>query len=161
MTTVNTFDLHRAQRFAVFGFLDGIVGHTWYFTLEKAIGGSRPVDKIARIAADIMVSLPLPCLSDPLTPVLQVYTPLWCAWHVIGMALLEQENIWTSLQDDWMSMVRVSSSFFVPMSILLYTVVPLEHRVTAVALGTMVVTFMLSFWKATRSKSAQAAMDVP
>jgi hypothetical protein len=51
------FDFKRTQRFALFGLLDGAVGHTWYFNLEKVIRDSKVIDILAKVVLDNLVSL--------------------------------------------------------------------------------------------------------
>lgn len=50
------YDWDRSGRFAIFGFFDGAVGHTWFYTLEHFIKDSRAVDIITKIVADTTVS---------------------------------------------------------------------------------------------------------
>lgn len=51
-----TYDMPRTTRFAMFGFIDGAIGHTWYYALEIFIKDTRLVDIINRILADALVS---------------------------------------------------------------------------------------------------------
>ena len=51
-----TYDMNRTTRFAIFGFLDGAIGHSWYYTLETFIRDTKVIDIIYRILADALVS---------------------------------------------------------------------------------------------------------
>jgi len=66
------FDMNRFRNFAVFGFLDGAVSHSWFLLLDHFIKGHQLIDILARILADNLL-----------------YTSVWCAWFISAMALVE------------------------------------------------------------------------
>ena len=83
--TIIGFDANRLTRFAVFGFLDGAVGHNWFILLDNVIKGTGNVAVIEKIAADTIV-----------------YTPVWCFWFVCGMSLLKQNfDFVKALKSEW------------------------------------------------------------
>lgn len=49
------FDVERFRNFAVFGFLDGAVSHSWFLLLDNFIKGDQFMDILSRIFADNMV----------------------------------------------------------------------------------------------------------
>lgn len=49
-------DIKRTIRFAIFGFIDGAVGHTWFYTLETYVRTTRITDVFLRILIDAGVS---------------------------------------------------------------------------------------------------------
>jgi len=131
-------DYLRTSRFAVFGFFDGAVGHSWFHTLESYITEYRIVDIIARILADAVI-----------------YTPIWCLWFLTAMNCLEKRSPFTRVRiwlDEWLSLVKLSTSVYLPISVVLYSFIPIERRVFASALGTMICTVFLSIWNATRRR---------
>ncbi len=89
-------DYLRTSRFAVFGFFDGAVGHSWFHTLESYIPDYRIVDIIARILADAVI-----------------YTPIWCLWFLTAMNCLERRSSFTRIRtwlDEWLSLIKLSTS---------------------------------------------------
>lgn len=50
------YDQDRSGRFAIFGFFDGAIGHTWFYTLEHFVKDSTAVDIITKVVVDTIVS---------------------------------------------------------------------------------------------------------
>eukprot|EP00751_Fragilariopsis_kerguelensis_P018126 CAMPEP_0170843916 /NCGR_PEP_ID=MMETSP0734-20130129/6554_1 /TAXON_ID=186038 /ORGANISM="Fragilariopsis kerguelensis, Strain L26-C5" /LENGTH=161 /DNA_ID=CAMNT_0011212199 /DNA_START=96 /DNA_END=578 /DNA_ORIENTATION=+ len=72
-----SFNSIRTIRLTVFGLLDGAVSHVWFVGLDEVVGdGKGLTETVLKTAADAMV-----------------YTPIWCAWFLAVMAVLESPNL--------------------------------------------------------------------
>merc|ERR1712238_624846 len=89
-----------------------------------------------------------------------VYTPIWCAWFLATMAVLESPtfgsvtgrvrsipSVWRS---DWAELLGGNIGFFLPLTGLIYGLVPRENRVLAFGLASLVYTTILSIWNESR-----------
>ena len=144
------FDAARTQRLALFGIADGAFYHTWFVVLDGLIGdGQGAIQTLSKTAADTMV-----------------YTPIWCAWFLLAMAVLESRDlqavpanlrrvpsIWRS---DWQELLRGTVGFFLPFTAVLYGLVPLQQRVFAFGCLNLIYTTLLSMWNA---NSLPVALD--
>jgi hypothetical protein len=144
------FDAARTQRLALFGIADGAFYHTWFVVLDGLIGdGQGAMQTLSKTAADTMV-----------------YTPIWCAWFLLAMAVLESRDmqavpanlrrvpsIWRS---DWQELLRGTVGFFLPFTAVLYGLVPLQQRVFAFGCLNLIYTTLLSMWNA---NSLPVALD--
>ena len=83
-TLETSLDLKRLARFASFGFLDGAVGHGWFQALDKVVTGSDATSVVQKIFLDTVI-----------------YTPTWCAWFVVAMAVMKGNNIGKALRFEW------------------------------------------------------------
>ena len=109
-------DRTRLLRFATFGFFDGAVGHSWFIALDSVIKGTGNVQVIEKIALDTLI-----------------YTPLWCLWFVVAQSLLKRNfDVITSVRNEWRELAWLDLGFFLPLSCIVYSVVPLESRVTGI-----------------------------
>ena len=109
-------DRTRLLRFATFGFFDGAVGHSWFIALDNVIKGTGNVQVIEKIALDTLI-----------------YTPLWCLWFVVAQSLLKRNfDVITSVRNEWRELAWLDLGFFLPLSCIVYSVVPLESRVTGI-----------------------------
>jgi len=155
------YDWIRTQRLAVFGLADGVVSHLWFLELDELLGeGQGLFDTAMKTAADTLV-----------------YTPIWCAWFLAAMALLEgnersieasnvsntlesssnNNNISTRIQSipriwrsDWLTLLRGNLGFFLPITGTIYGIVPREERVLAFGVAGLVYTTILSLWNQSR-----------
>jgi hypothetical protein len=110
----NPIDKYRLIRFAIFGFFDGAVGHAWFQTLDSIIKGSGNVQVIEKIALDTLI-----------------YTPTWCLWFVVAMSVLKRNfDVVSSVKNEWRELAWLDLGFFLPLSCFVYSLVPLELRVT-------------------------------
>jgi hypothetical protein len=144
------FDAARMQRLALFGIADGAFHHTWFVILDGLIGdGQGAIQTLSKTAADTLV-----------------YTPFWCAWFLLAMAVLESRDvndvpahlrrvpsIWCS---DWQELVRGTVGFFLPFTAVIYGFVPLHQRVFAFGCLNLIYTTILSMWNA---NSLPVALD--
>jgi hypothetical protein len=144
------FDAARTQRLALFGIADGAFHHTWFVVLDGLIGdGQGAIQTLSKTAADTLV-----------------YTPFWCAWFLLAMAVLESRDvhdvpahlrrvpsIWCS---DWQELVRGTVGFFLPFTAVIFGFVPLHQRVFAFGCLNLIYTTILSMWNA---NSLQVALD--
>ena len=134
------FDAARTQRLALFGIADGAFYHTWFVVLDGLIGdGQGAIQTLSKTAADTLV-----------------YTPFWCAWFLLAMAVLESRDvhdvpehlrrvpsIWCS---DWQELVRGTVGFFLPFTAVIYGFVPIKQRVFAFGCLNLIYTTLLSMW---------------
>jgi len=150
------YDAPRTQRLAMFGLADGVVSHAWFLGLDGIVGeGQGLADTLVKTAADSLV-----------------YTPLWCAWFLASMTLLEGEDdgsrtstifakkndlatkigsipsVWRS---DWWQLLKGNLGFFLPITGAIYGVVPREERVLAFGVAGLIYTTILSLWNQNRS----------
>jgi len=139
-----SFNSIRTIRLTVFGLLDGAVSHVWFVGLDEVVGdGKGLTETVLKTAADAMV-----------------YTPIWCAWFLAVMAVLESPNlslvgtrfrsipvIWRS---NWAELLSGNLSFFLPLTGLIYGFVSVEFRVLVFGLASLVYTTILSIWNESR-----------
>ena len=126
----NPIDKARLLRFATFGFFDGAVGHSWFIALDSVIRGSGNVQVIEKIALDTLV-----------------YTPLWCLWFVVAQSLLKRNyDVISSVRNEWRELAWLDLGFFLPLSCIVYSIVPLESRVTVFAVASVIYTVLVSLW---------------
>ena len=143
-TRRSKFDSVRTLRLATFGLLDGAVSHVWFVGLDGLVGdGQGLVDTLVKTAADTFV-----------------YTPVWCAWFLATMAVLESPTvgevtgrvrsipeIW---REEWGELLRGNIGFFLPITGFIYGLVPRENRVLAFGIASLVYTTILSLWNESR-----------
>ena len=125
-------DPRRLIRFATFGFLDGAVGHQWFLTLNHFIPGSTPIDLVNAMVADVLI-----------------YTPLWCLWYLFGMSLLQGKDasqILSTIRSEFKELLGIDILFFLPVSLVIYTTVPLNRRVLAFSFFELIYTIIVSHW---------------
>eukprot|EP00586_Coscinodiscus_wailesii_P012325 CAMPEP_0172506588 /NCGR_PEP_ID=MMETSP1066-20121228/196415_1 /TAXON_ID=671091 /ORGANISM="Coscinodiscus wailesii, Strain CCMP2513" /LENGTH=203 /DNA_ID=CAMNT_0013283675 /DNA_START=268 /DNA_END=879 /DNA_ORIENTATION=+ len=150
------YNAPRTQRLALFGLADGAVSHTWFLGLDSVVGeGQDLFDTVLKTAADTLV-----------------YTPLWCAWFLAFMTIFEEEemkngdafddlspapmsvrirsipSVWRS---DWLELLRGNLGFFLPITGLIYGLVPREERVLAFGVAGLIYTTILSLWNQSRN----------
>ena len=125
-------DPQRLLRFAVFGFFDGAVGHQWFLILNHFIPGTAPIDLLNVMTADIFI-----------------YTPIWCLWYLFGMSILQgkdAEHIITTIRQEFKELLGIDVLFFLPVSLLVFTTVPLNRRVLAFSFFELIYTAIVSHW---------------
>lgn len=141
------FDAGRTRRLALFGLADGAVSHAWFLALDGMVGeGQGAVETLSKTAADAFL-----------------YTPLWCLWFLLAMAVLESSDwravphslrrvpsIWRS---DWLDLLRGNLGFFLPFTGLIYALVPRERRVFAFGMASLIYTTFLSLWNSKRARA--------
>jgi hypothetical protein len=89
--SIGSLDFERLLRFAVFGFFDGAVGHGWFIALDQVIKGTDAVSIIEKISADTLI-----------------YTPVWCAWFVVGMSILKRNfDVVKALKYEWKELLFI------------------------------------------------------
>jgi len=124
--------------------VDGAVSHVWFVGLDGLVGdGQGLVDTLVKTAADTFV-----------------YTPVWCAWFLATMAVLESPTvgevtgrvrsipeIW---REEWGELLRGNIGFFLPITGFIYGLVPRENRVLAFGIASLVYTTILSLWNESR-----------
>ena len=132
-----SFDGARTQRLGSFGVADGGVSHVWFLALDGVVGeGQGMLETAVKTAADALV-----------------YTPLWCAWFLVAMALLEGRDLGSVpaiVRRDWLELFRGNLGFFLPLTSLIYGFVPREGRVLAFGVASLVYTTILSLWNSAR-----------
>ena len=148
-----SYDTARTLRLSLFGLADGAVSHIWFLALDSVVGeGQGLFDTLLKTAADAFV-----------------YTPLWCAWFLAFMTIIEPNpesifinsddsisnrfqsvfNVWSS---DWFELFQGNLGFFLPLTSLIYGFVPREGRVLAFSVASLVYTIILSLWNESRGK---------
>jgi hypothetical protein len=143
-------DAARTLRLATFGIVDGAVSHYWFIANDSLFGdGQGLVDTLGKTAADALI-----------------YTPIWCAWFLLAMAILQSESVAavptnlrkvpTILRSDWLQLFRGNVGFFLPLTGLIYGFVPREERVLAFGLASLVYTTILSLWNNARDSDLNA-----
>jgi hypothetical protein len=126
------FDYERSKRFGILGIADGFIAHGWYYSLESYISGTDAISVMERIAADSLL-----------------YGPVWCAWFIFAMSLLEGKNVSSvpSLwKERWADLVVVSTKCYFPCTVFIYSVVPLEYRTVSAAGAMILFTVAISLW---------------
>ena len=89
------WDLNRSLRFAVFGFMDGTVGHGWFQWLDGVVRGSDNTAVVEKIILDT-----------------SIYTPIWCFWFVVAMSLLKGNwDVITTLKNEWKELAWLDLDF--------------------------------------------------
>lgn len=135
-------DVARTSRFAAFGLADGALSHAWFVELDAVVGDDGTAMQTA-----------LKVVADQL-----VYTPLFCAWFLAAFVVLEGRDARTIprvLRAEWLELFRGNAAFFLPLTGLIYGVVPRDERVLAFGLGTLVYTWILSLWNSARGPAAE------
>ena len=155
----NNFDVYRTMRLVLFGLADGAVSHGWFVGLDQVFGdGDELMDAVVKTFADI-----------------SVYTPLWCAWFLAAMTILEAvvvpqspllsdgtvsnntlvvagmksiPQVWKS---DWIKLLKGNVGFFIPITGIIYGTVPRQDRVLAFGVAGVVYTTILSLWNKERA----------
>jgi hypothetical protein len=112
------YNMKRTLRFLIFGFFDGAVGHTWFYSLDEWIKGHHWYEVLLRVVLDTTVSiryfhvnLLIVCVLK--MEFLQVYTPIWCVWFLAMMTLLERgslSGLRGIIHKEWWSLCRLSTS---------------------------------------------------
>lgn len=135
------FDAARLKRFALFGFFDGAVGHTWFQLLDKYITGSDTTAIIQKVIADT-----------------SLFTPFWCLWFVIGMAIIKRNfDFVGALKSEYKELLAIDVGFFLPLSCIVYSVVPLHARVTFFAVASVLYTTLVSLWNEQKKLKGESA----
>lgn len=126
-------NIERVVRFAIFGFFDGAVGHNWFIALDQVIKGTDGISVVYKVIADTVV-----------------FTPCWVAWFLLAMGLLEgnlQKKISTKkLQTEYKELLFIDLGFFLPLSTVVYSVVPREARVLVFSIANLLYTSIVSLW---------------
>eukprot|EP01036_Dinobryon_divergens_P036140 gene36140-46988_t len=136
------FDSNRLLRFTIFGFLDGAVGHGWFQLLDQVINGNGGIFVVEKIAADSLI-----------------YTPVWCFWFVSAMSVLKGNfDITQALKSEWKELLWIDLGFFLPLSCIVYSVVPLESRVTVFAVASVIYTVVVSLWNEQKKDGGKSFM---
>lgn len=124
-------DLNRVARFGAFGVADGAVAHAWFFALDKVVGEDGTLGQtLLKVAGDALV-----------------YSPLWCVWFLAAFALLERRNPIHAIRSEWLELFRGNLGFFLPLTGVIYGVVPRNQRVLAETGCELVYTTILSLWR--------------
>ena len=134
------FDPVRNGRFLVYGAADGVLSHAWFEVLDGVVGTDGTlVQTLEKVAGDALV-----------------YTPLWCVWFLAFMAVLEGRGLRTVpgvVRSDWLELFRGNLGFFLPLTGLIYGLVPRQERVLAFAVASLVYTTILSVWNNARQET--------
>lgn len=141
-------DFSRVKKYSVFGVADGVVSHVWVYSLAALFQGQSYLDTVYSIFADSLF-----------------YTPLWCVWFLSAMAALEKKCLVSffsgSFHTEWRSLIKISLGFYVPLNCVVYSMVPVQHRVIAFALGSLLNTALVSYWSdSTRVTNSINQIDV-
>mmetsp|Transcript_5333 Transcript_5333/g.7684 ORF Transcript_5333/g.7684 Transcript_5333/m.7684 type:complete len:304 (-) Transcript_5333:763-1674(-) len=139
------YDSGRTLRLALFGLADGAVSHIWFLTLDSVVGDGQGLsDTLLKTAADALL-----------------YTPLWCAWFLAFITIIEPgtnpittrfQSIFSVWRSDWLELFQGNLGFFLPLTGLIYGYVPREERVLAFGLASLIYTTILSLWNQSRGK---------
>lgn len=136
---VSTFDIERSQRFAAFGLFDGVVTHSWYFSLNNVVHGTDVWAIGQKVMADALI-----------------YQPLWCAYFLFLMTYLEKKNVdgvVHTFKADWWELFANSSWFYVPLSCFVYGFIPTENWLITFSTASFVFTILLSLWKSSTTEA--------
>ena len=149
--SASAVDPARTARLATFGLFDGAVSHSWFEALDGVVGEGQDglsLTTLAKSAADALV-----------------YTPLWCAWFLVAMAVLEAPNLAAvpacaggaprAVRSAWAELYRGNVGFFLPLTGLIYGFVPIGERVLAFGVASLVYTTILSLWNNARERRRQ------
>ena len=139
-------DLVRTLRFSVFGLADGAASHGWYAGLDAAAGEAQGAAETAlKVGADALV-----------------YTPVWCAWFLAAMTVLEARGlraVLPAVRAGLPELYRGNLGFFLPLTGLIYGFVPRDERVLAFGSASLVYTTILSLWSSARAADDGAALE--
>lgn len=141
-TIISSLDVERTQRFAVFGLFDGIITHSWYFSLNNFVQGSDFNAIAQKVMADALI-----------------YQPIWCLYFLLLMTYFEKKSIDTvfdTLKADWWELFANSSWFYVPLSCFVYGFVPPENWLITFSSASFIFNILLSMWKSSKSGGATA-----
>lgn len=133
--SIADFDLGRLGRFATFGFFDGVVQHNWFVLLDFFIQGESMINVFQRMLCEAVI-----------------YTPCWCLWFLLVMAILEQKKIKdiipyiTKKEGGWVELVILSSRFYIPLSFFVYFICPDDWRLATHAFSCLVFETIVSLW---------------
>jgi hypothetical protein len=135
-------DFLRLFRFAIFGFADGAFNHAWYHLVDRVISFGTDRFRFAlKVLADIFIC-----------------NPVWNIWFIGSFTLLEKKgfsSILRSLKESWWELTVSSTGFYLPLALLMYSVVPLERRTLVLSISNVVFICLLSLWKSlNRSRDA-------
>eukprot|EP00520_Triparma_pacifica_P001663 CAMPEP_0118642514 /NCGR_PEP_ID=MMETSP0785-20121206/5873_1 /TAXON_ID=91992 /ORGANISM="Bolidomonas pacifica, Strain CCMP 1866" /LENGTH=300 /DNA_ID=CAMNT_0006534065 /DNA_START=161 /DNA_END=1059 /DNA_ORIENTATION=- len=133
-------DVPRTLNYLRFGIFDGALSHYWFILLDSLI------------------------LPTPLNPTLQniskvildatVYTPIWCCWFLFYMSItsIPPTNPFTSISKTFLPLYLGNIGFFLPLTFLIYSQVPIEGRVLAFGTASLIYTTFLSGWNKKREE---------
>ena len=140
-------DVRRTARFGIFGFFDGAVAHGWFHALDAAVGDDGTTGQtLVKVAYDALL-----------------YTPCWCLWFITAFALLEGKSlrdIPRMVKNDFGELYQGNLGFFLPLTGIIYGVVPRNQRVLAEELANLVYTTFVSLWSHARDQDEPALAEV-
>jgi len=151
------YDVPRTIRLASFGLADGAISHWWFIVLDYVVGeGQGLTNTLFKTAADALV-----------------YTPLWCGWFLAFMTAIEPlsgginsdsmarirsiPDVWRS---DWFELVQGNIGFFLPITGLVYGLIPREELVLVFGVASLIYTTLLSLWNKNRQNDKSGVNDV-
>lgn len=137
---LSKLDHIRTRKFAIFGAIDGILSHSWYFALNKYIQGAEIFDIFKKILADTFL-----------------FQPIWCVYFLLIMAFLEKksvEGVIESVRTDWWELFSISTGFYFPLGCLVYSLFPKDAWLFIFSIGNFFYNVCLSLWKARQGKNS-------
>ena len=133
-----TIAIDRLKRFALFGLLDGFINHVWYHYIDQIITGNTLIDIIEKVVCDIFL-----------------YGPVWYVYYLCVMTLLEKkgvEMVIPTIKERWLDLTVRSTGFYLPLAIVMYTMIPLESRVLVLSFCNIIYVTGLSLWQNSNEK---------
>jgi len=136
----------RLRRFLLYGFADGLVIHNWLIILEYLIKTTTGYVFVANVGATVeRVAL------DQL-----LFTPFWCVWFISCMTFISKcdgtssKSLRSNVSGAYMELLLFTWTFFLPVSIFVYSSVPFESRVLAFSAANILYTILTSLWSQVR-----------
>ena len=144
--TQGSRDPLRTTRFLTFGAADGAVSHVWFEALDATVGDDGST--LLKVAGDALV-----------------YTPLWCCWFLAAFTIMEgrdPRSVPGVIRAEWLELFQGNLGFFLPLTGLIYGLVPIEDRVLAFGSASLIYTSILSLWNSQRQTGQQpsAALEL-
>ena len=162
--------VRRVGRYAAFGLLDGCVSHYWFSALDDALPAPLlpptvvPSDGSALPPAIMDAVL----VAEKVVADLVCFTPLWCAAFLFCMEAMRSGFRQTTIgfgaglaaarvKADWFELYTGNVAAWLPINALIYGVVPLQRRVLAFSVATLLYTLVLSAWDAAKAERTTVA----
>lgn len=146
-------DLKRTRRFLIYGFCDGLVIHNWLIILEYLIKTTS--ESIINVVGPTVERVALDQL---------IFTPFWCIWFISCMTFISRhdgtslKSLRANVKGGYMELLLITWSFFLPVSIFVYSSVPFESRVMAFSIANILYTILTSLWSQIRLNDAATTM---
>lgn len=143
--TQRSRDPARTARFLTFGAADGAVSHVWFAALDAVVGDDGST--LLKVASDALV-----------------YTPLWCCWFLAAFTVMEgrdPRSVPGVISAEWRELFQGNLGFFLPITGLIYGLVPIEDRVLAFGSASLIYTSILSLWNSGSERQSRRQAGQP